>query len=284
MAELDLAAITERMQRYYEADGSTMEYLYLARVSAADVPALLAEVERLRELTGTCSCGTSPMTYEGPEPDCAVHGAVRALNEASAEVERLRAGLKAIKGNRLVAAVFGHHKGAPRPFALYRHEDETGISGKGVVATGVEFEDGLVVLRWSSAWPTSVVFHERGMESVEAIHGHGGKTTVVWLSDELEPLAETEQKLDVALTEVRLVGEMEAVRAYAQNVRDQAEAERDEALADARRLRAEDRSWADTLMEQRDAAIIERDRLRARLKTVRLALFSGGGEVDDGGG
>ena len=68
----------------------------------------------------------------------------------------------------------------PRAFVLVREEDLTGISGEGIVAGGVEFPDGTVVLRWYSDWPTSVVFHERGIESVEAVHGHGGKTKVVW--------------------------------------------------------------------------------------------------------
>ena len=68
-----------------------------------------------------------------------------------------------------------------RAFVLQRDVDETGVSGTGVVAEGVEFSDGTVALRWTSAWPTSVVFHERGMESVVAIHGHGGKTRVVFV-------------------------------------------------------------------------------------------------------
>lgn len=67
-----------------------------------------------------------------------------------------------------------------RLFVLQRDIDETGVSGTGIVAEGVAFSDGTVALRWTSAWPTSVVFHERGVESVEAIHGHGGKTRVVW--------------------------------------------------------------------------------------------------------
>lgn len=69
----------------------------------------------------------------------------------------------------------------PRPFILVRDVDETGVSGTGRVAEGVEFSDGIVALRWCTEWPTSVVFHERGMASVEAVHGHGGKTRVVWL-------------------------------------------------------------------------------------------------------
>lgn len=70
-----------------------------------------------------------------------------------------------------------------RRFQLVRHEDITGISGTGIVAEGVEFSDGSVALRWTAEWPTSVVFHERGMESVEHVHGHGGSTEIVWLDE-----------------------------------------------------------------------------------------------------
>lgn len=69
----------------------------------------------------------------------------------------------------------------PRAFVLRRTEDVTGVSGTGIVAEGVEFSDGTVALRWTSAWPTSVVFHDRGIASVEAVHGHGGKTHVEWV-------------------------------------------------------------------------------------------------------
>lgn len=68
-----------------------------------------------------------------------------------------------------------------RMFELHRDEDESGKSGTGVVAQGVEFGDGTVVLQWSGVWPTSVVFHKEGIESVIHLHGHGGKTRLVFL-------------------------------------------------------------------------------------------------------
>lgn len=75
-----------------------------------------------------------------------------------------------------------------RRFVLRRDEDATGISGTGVVAEGVVFSDGVVALRWlvpvgnpGHGNPTSVVFHDHGISSVEAIHGHNGKTQIVWL-------------------------------------------------------------------------------------------------------
>lgn len=73
-----------------------------------------------------------------------------------------------------------------RMFQLVRDVDETGISGTGVVAEGIEFSDGVVALRWlvpkdapGAGNPTSVVFHDNGLGSVARIHGHGGKTRIV---------------------------------------------------------------------------------------------------------
>jgi hypothetical protein len=68
-----------------------------------------------------------------------------------------------------------------RRFVLEREVDHSGVSGTGRVAEGVEFSSGRVALEWLSDWPTSVVFHDRGVQSVEAIHGHGGATRVVYL-------------------------------------------------------------------------------------------------------
>jgi hypothetical protein len=70
-----------------------------------------------------------------------------------------------------------------RAFHLVRDTDMTGVSGTGVVAEGVAFSDGTVALRWLSEWPTSVVFHDRGIEAVEAVHGHGGATRIVWTEE-----------------------------------------------------------------------------------------------------
>lgn len=74
-----------------------------------------------------------------------------------------------------------------RRFELHRDIDETGISGTGVVAQGVEFDDDVVVMRWLTEWPTSTVLHDRGAASLEHIHGHGGKTRVVWIDGAVTP-------------------------------------------------------------------------------------------------
>jgi hypothetical protein len=66
-----------------------------------------------------------------------------------------------------------------RTFVLQWNEDETGISGTGVVAEGVEWADGRVSVRWIVGEHRSTVAWE-SIESVEAIHGHGGKTELVF--------------------------------------------------------------------------------------------------------
>ena len=70
-----------------------------------------------------------------------------------------------------------------RRFVLERVEDVTGISGTGIIAEGVEFSDGVVCLHWTSEWPSSVVHYDRGIESVYHVHGHNGKTKIVFLDD-----------------------------------------------------------------------------------------------------
>ncbi len=69
-----------------------------------------------------------------------------------------------------------------RRFVLNRTEDETGISGIGIVAEGVQFSRGKVALTWLTQY-TLIVFYD-GMDQVEAIHGHGGKTRIEWVDGE----------------------------------------------------------------------------------------------------
>jgi hypothetical protein len=66
-----------------------------------------------------------------------------------------------------------------RRFQLRRDEDETGVSGTGTVAEGVEFTSGMVAMTWLS--PHRCVNVYESIKTVEQLHGHGGKTVVVWL-------------------------------------------------------------------------------------------------------
>ena len=67
----------------------------------------------------------------------------------------------------------------PRRFALIRHVDYTGVSGIGVVAYGVTFADGQVVLRWCSNHPATSMWNS--MDDMLAVHGHGEATSVEWI-------------------------------------------------------------------------------------------------------
>ena len=69
-----------------------------------------------------------------------------------------------------------------RRFELHRHVDETGVSGTGVIAEGVEFTRGRVALTWLTATPGTTFFES--VEDMLAVHGHGGNTTVEWLDPE----------------------------------------------------------------------------------------------------
>lgn len=106
------------------------------------------------------------------------------LYEQGRADERAKAASK-----RLVQVIFHAPDDGAKPFVLQRITDVSGVSGTGVVAHGVEFPDGTVALRWVGGNPTSVVFHDNGMASVEAIHGHGGNTRIVWTYEDLGPRA-----------------------------------------------------------------------------------------------
>lgn len=65
-----------------------------------------------------------------------------------------------------------------RTFQLHRDEDVSGISGTGIVAEGIQFSDGVCVIRWFGVHQSTVVWPS--IADVEAIHGHGGATRIVW--------------------------------------------------------------------------------------------------------
>ena len=76
----------------------------------------------------------------------------------------------------------------PRRFALIRLVDYTGVSGIGVVAYGVTFADGQVVLRWCSNHPATSMWNS--MDDMLAVHGHGEATSVEWIDWNRAHLAE----------------------------------------------------------------------------------------------
>lgn len=71
--------------------------------------------------------------------------------------------------------------GEPRRFKLVRHEDESGMSGTGKVAEGVQLPNSTCVMWWLVE-PYSVQIY-RDIGELEHVHGHGDRETteVVWL-------------------------------------------------------------------------------------------------------
>lgn len=64
-------------------------------------------------------------------------------------------------------------------FTVHRHTDVSGVSGTGVVAEGWESSDGkTVVIKWLSETPSLEIWPD--IRHVEAIHGHGGASQIVW--------------------------------------------------------------------------------------------------------
>jgi hypothetical protein len=68
-----------------------------------------------------------------------------------------------------------------RRFQLHRDQDASGVSGVGIVAEGVEFTNGMCALTWLT--PTPCVNVYLSIKVVEHVHGHEGKTRVVFLDD-----------------------------------------------------------------------------------------------------
>ena len=68
-----------------------------------------------------------------------------------------------------------------RRFQLHRDEDETGISGEGIVAEGVEFTGGKVALTWLTELGCVAVYDN--IKVVDLLHGHNGKTRIVFIDD-----------------------------------------------------------------------------------------------------
>lgn len=69
-----------------------------------------------------------------------------------------------------------------------RDEDESGVSGTGKVAEGLEFENGKIVIQWLSHKTSVTIFDN--IKLFRDIHGHHGKTRVVWIDPDPDAIAE----------------------------------------------------------------------------------------------
>lgn len=66
-----------------------------------------------------------------------------------------------------------------RRFYLERDKDISGVSGVGIVAHGVQFENGSCVLYWVGVTSCVSIWHS--VYEMIAVHGHENTTKIVWL-------------------------------------------------------------------------------------------------------
>lgn len=71
-----------------------------------------------------------------------------------------------------------------RRFHLVRDDDETGISGTGVVAEGVQFSNGYCAMSWLTAMHSVAIYPN--VVQLEAIHGHNGRARVVFVKGDFD--------------------------------------------------------------------------------------------------
>jgi hypothetical protein len=65
---------------------------------------------------------------------------------------------------------------------MVRHSDPSGVSGVGLVAYGVQFDDGHVAVRWVSGSPSTSLWDS--VDDLMAVHGHRGATVLHWIDHE----------------------------------------------------------------------------------------------------
>jgi hypothetical protein len=119
--------------------------------------------------------------------------------------------LQEARTQRVLAAIgVGREDYCPQPFGLYRHQDVTGVSGTGAVAYGVQFADRTVVIRWQGETPSTVIWES--LEAAMRVHGHDGKTQVVWLMAPFSEMGLAEEEAAAAGRE-RIAAAIEALAA-----------------------------------------------------------------------
>jgi len=69
-----------------------------------------------------------------------------------------------------------------RRFQLERDVDVSGVSGTGAVAYGAQSPNGTCVLWWASGLESTTIYPN--MDTLLAIHGHGGMTRAIYIDPE----------------------------------------------------------------------------------------------------
>ena len=95
-----------------------------------------------------------------------------------------------------------------RRFVFLRDEDETGVSGTGLVVEGVQYSDNHCDYRWMTEHQTSQ--SADNLDIIIAIHGHNGRTRIVFIDREdgtVDEFAFREVEKAAAVSRYRWTGE-----------------------------------------------------------------------------
>lgn len=98
-------------------------------------------------------------------------------------------------------------------FHFYRSEDQSGVSGTGLVAEGVQLTNGWCVLRWISKH-SSLCFYQ-SLDQVRAIHSHGGKTEILVHEVAPLPMRKTEKSTQRFEILMQIIEEASRLTVYA---------------------------------------------------------------------
>ncbi len=77
---------------------------------------------------------------------------------------------------------------------LNRLEDESHVSGTGIVAEGCLFSSGECVIHWFGEHGSINIYHS--LNDLILVHGHHGKTKIVWATSLEETPSKEELKKD----------------------------------------------------------------------------------------
>ena len=165
-------------------------------------------------------------------------------------------------------------------FYLDRKIGPTGVSGTGVVAQGVQFTDGTVVVRWLGEHRTTTV--HPCIETVVAVHCHKGQTLIRWVASDHEAVVKGLQEEIEALTSAELHEWCNKRFHWYQGEVARVEKDRDEWKRRAEGATAADlagKHWKDsyrTLAEAQDKQVLtiaaDRDRLAVQADRVTAVL------------
>lgn len=84
--------------------------------------------------------------------------------------------------------------GGIRIFHFQRDEDASGVSGVGRVAEGVILTNTKVIVSWLTIHKSIAIYDS--FAEMLAIHGHDGKTRIVWADEAAAPKATKKTVLD----------------------------------------------------------------------------------------